>query len=285
MFKKKKFLVPMRLKLIQSISSPRVFIGYLYGFWLGFFMGLRYGAFSSGMEIGIFESFLLITNQSFNLSLMLIGFFILIADAPFIDSQAYYILIRSGSKSWRISMVGYIGTQIMIYESLIFLGGILSCIPLKNFTLDWSATMKILTGAAPKIAILDYQLPILDKWMLTAWSAPLAFFHSFLLTLSYCFFLGLTIFIGNLNSALPIGNLIAIGIHFIGMLVMSDFIPLYWPSMAAHSMLQYHIPGRGVLSLYKSYLLFAVCIAIALIILRKVSRHIDYLGAVSQKTW
>lgn len=275
----------MRLKLIQAISSPRVFIGYLYGFWLGLFMGLRYGEFSSGMEIGIFESFLLITNDSFNLSLMLIGFFILIADAPFIDSQTYYILIRSGSKSWRISMVAYIWAQIMIYESLIFLGGILSCIPLKSCTLDWSDTMKILTGAVPKIAILDYQLPVPDKWMLTAWSAPLAFLHSLLLTLCYCFFLGLTIFIGNLNSALPIGNLIAIGIHFIGMLVMSDFIPLYWPSMAAHSMLQYHIPGRGMLSLHKSYFLFAVCIAIALIILRKVSRHTNYLSAVSQKTW
>lgn len=278
-------LVLVKIKLLHAKTSPRIFIGYLYGFWIGLSMGLRYTFFSCGMETGIFEGFLLITNQSFNIALLLIGFFILIADAPFVDAETYFVLIRSGGTSWRNSMVFYILVQTIIYESLICLGGMIPVFFKGNFTFKWSETMELLTGAAPRIAVLDYQLPILDKWMLTAWSAPVAFLHSFLLTFSYCFFLGLVIFAGNLNAALPVGQLIAVGIHLVGMLVMSDFVPLYWPSLVAHSILQYHIPGKEVLLLGVSYFLFAICIISVLFVLKKISQHTDYHIAVSQKMW
>lgn len=285
MYSKKNFLVPMKIKLFQSLFSPRILTGYLYGFWMGLSMGLRYTAFSSGLEVGLCEGFILITNHSLNMALVLIGFFILIADAPFINSETYYVLIRSGGTSWRLSMITYILVQLIIYEALIFSGSIFPCLLRGNFTMEWSETIAILSGPVPKIAILDYDLPVLDNWMLTAWNAPTALLHSFFLTTFYCLFLGLTIFTGNINSAFPIGNLIAIGIHFIGMLAMSEFVPIYWISMAAHGMLQFHIPGREILSLSASYALFFTAIIIVLLILKKISHFTNYNSAISQKTW
>lgn len=285
MYRRKNYLILIWIKLTQSVSSIRVWAGYIYGFWFGLSMGSRYVAFSSGMEVGIFESFLLLTNHPLNIALLLIGFFVIIADAPFIDTETYYILIRSDGSFWRISMVGYILVQVVIYEAIIFTGGMLPGLIRGNWTAGWSEAMQILTGAAPRIAITTYDLPILDPWMLKTWTAPIALFHSFGLIMLYCFLLGLIVFVGNLNTDLPIGNLAAIGIHFVGMLVMSDFVPLYWPSLVAHGILQYHIPGRKILSLHWSYLLFFVCIIGVLGVLRRISRYTNYNTAVSQKTW
>lgn len=282
---KKSVWIPLCLKWRQAIRSWRIRIGYLYGFWLGISMEIRYVIFSSGLQTGLAEGYLLLTNDLFQTALFLIGFFIIIADAPFVDPETYYILIRSGGPSWRISMIGYIAAQLVLYQGLVLAGGMLPVLWNGNFTTDWSETMHLMAGPASGIAMLEYGLPVPDRWMLSVWSAPEALLHSFLLSGLYCFLLGIVVFTGNLNVRLPLGNLAAIGIHFIGMLVMSDFVPLYWPSMVAHGMLKYHIPGRGMLSLGTSYVLFAVCIAGVLTVLKWISRRTDYNTAVSQKVW
>ncbi|MCD8153440.1 MAG: hypothetical protein LUF78_01875 [Clostridiales bacterium] len=279
------YLIPMTRKLRQAAGSPRVQIGYGYGLWLGISMGLRYIAFSGGLEIGIFESFLMMTNDIFNLSLLLIGFFIIIADAPFIDAETYYVLIRSGGTPWRISMAGYILVQLFFYEILILLGGMLPGLLRGGFTPGWSETMKVMAGASLWNAAAEYDLTILDPWMFSTWSAPEALMHSFCLVTLYGFLLGMIGFTGNLNKNLPLGNLAAVGVHFVGMLVLSGFIPLYRPSMAAHCILQYHISGREVLSLAESYFLYFFCICFIFLILKRISRNTDYQTAVSQRLW
>ena len=154
-----------------------------------------------------------------------------------------------------------------------------------NFTFEWSDTIQILIGATPQIAMTEYSLPIPNSWILRFFSVNEALFHSFLLTSLYCSFLGFIIFIGNLSSRFPLGMLFAIGIHFSGMLLMSGFVPLYHPAMLAHGIMQFHIPGKEMLSFTESYSLFLLSNVILLSTLTQISGHIDYNIAVSQKNW
>lgn len=66
---------------------------------------------------------------------------------------------------------------------------------------------------------------------------------------------------------------------------MSGFVPLYHPAMLAHGIMQFHIPGKEMLSFTESYSLFLLSNAILLSILTQISGHIDYNIAVSQKNW
>lgn len=284
MSKSQKWIL-LKSRLFQAVHSPRVISGYLFGFWIGVSMGIRYGAFAYGQEIGFSEAFLLVANDKFSLSLLLIGYLIIIADAPFIDTETYYVLIRSGGRSWRIAMIAYLACQLMIYEGLVFLGCFLPGILQGNLTTGWSSTLEILLNVAPKIAITEYQLPVLDSGFIDSWTTFSALIHSFLLTFSYMFFLGFVVFAGNLNQHFPVGNCIAIGIHFIGLLLLSDFVPLYQPSLLAHGILQFHIPERGALSLSQSLLLFLICDLGTGGYLKFISQRMDYNTAVSQRNW
>ena len=109
--------------------------------------------------------------------------------------------------------------------------------------------------------------------------------NSLLLNMCYLGLLGIIMFLGNLNARLPAGSLVIVGIHLTGMLVMSDFVPLFKPSLVAHAMFQYHLPRYGPLSISESYLVFGALFLCAFWVLHILSRHIDYNVAVSQKTW
>lgn len=286
MHKKKSTAVLIRMQLWQAFLSPRILIGYLYSLWMGISIGMRYTSFSGGMQIGIFDAFILLSNEKFQVTLLMIGFLIVIADAPFVDSRTYYVLIRSSSSKWRHSMVVYIALQVFIYEGIALLGSMIPCVIGGNpGTLnEWSEVLQIMQNAMPEIAVSNYDLPIIGNGILKSFSVVQALIHSFVLNSAYLFFLGLVIFAGNLNSRLPLGNIIAIGIHLIGMLVMSDFVPLYKPSLVAHGILTFHTQ-HGPLSLTESYLMFAILYIMLMLILRKISEHTDYNTAVSQKTW
>lgn len=285
--RKRKFAaILIRMQLWQAFLSPRILIGYLYSLWMGISIGMRYTSFSSGMQIGIFDAFILLSNERFQVTLLMIGLLIVIADAPFVDSRTYYVLIRSSSSKWRHSMVVYIALQIFIYEGIALAGSMIPCLLGGNLGTinEWNEVFQIMQNAMPRTAISRYNLPMLGNGILKSFSVIQALVHSFALNCAYLFLLGLVIFTGNLNSRLPLGNIIAIGIHLIGMLVMSDFVPLYKPSLVAHGILTFHTES-GPLSLTESYLVFSILYIILMIILHNMSKYIDYNTAVSQKTW
>lgn len=286
MRKRKHNAVLIRMQLWQALLSPRVLVGYMYSLWMGVSIGMRYTAFSSGMQTGIFDAFILLSNERFQVTLLMIGFLIVIADAPFVDSRTYYVLIRSSGSRWRHSMTAYIALQVFIYEGIALFGSMIPCVIGGNPGVlnEWSEVLQIMQNAMPEIAVSKYDLPIIGNGILKSFSVVQALFHSFILNSAYLFLLGLVIFAGNLNSRLPLGNIIAVGIHLIGMLAMSDFVPLYKPSLVAHGILTFHTQ-HGQLSLAESYLVFAVLDLMLMLILRKISEHTDYNTAVSQKTW
>lgn len=286
MHKRKRNTVLIRMQLWQAVLSPRVLVGYVYSLWMGISIGMRYTAFSSGMQTGIFDAFILLSNERFQVTLLMIGFLIVIADAPFVDSRTYYVLIRSSGSKWRHSMTVYIALQVFIYEGIALLGSMIpGVIGGNSGTLnEWSEVLQIMQNAMPEIAVSKYDLPIIGNGILKSFSAVQALFHSFVLNSAYLFLLGLVIFVGNLNSRLPLGNIIAVGLHLVGMLVVSDFVPLYKPSLVAHGILTFHT-DHGPLSLTESYLVFAIWYIILMIILQNMSKYIDYNTAVSQKTW
>lgn len=100
-------LILIQLKLQSSILIPRIWAGYIYGFWLGLSISIRYLQFAAGNTVGIFYSFLLLYNDIFQVTLLVIGFFIIIADAPFVNSMTYFTLIRSSGLLWRLSMTSF----------------------------------------------------------------------------------------------------------------------------------------------------------------------------------
>ena len=160
-------LILIQLKLQSSILIPRIWAGYIYGFWLGLSISIRYLQFAAGNTVGIFDSFLLLYNDIFQVTLLVIGFFIIIADAPFVNSMTYFTLIRSSGLLWRLSMTSYLLIQLLIYQAIIIMGCIFPIFINGNFTFEWSDTIQILIGATPQIAMTEYSLPTVSYTHLT----------------------------------------------------------------------------------------------------------------------
>lgn len=111
----------MRNIFQEECRDKRVIMGFilgiaLFGHWLYFF--LRY-AWDVGEPIHILEAFIVIEHNNKNMLFLVLGWLLIIADAPFIRGNIYFILHRSSRKKWNMGMLFYIMLQAFCYVACI----------------------------------------------------------------------------------------------------------------------------------------------------------------------
>lgn len=101
----------------EECRDKRVIMGYvlgiaIFGYWLHVF--LQY-VWDTGEPMNILEAFIVIENHNINMLLLIIGWILIISDAPFIKGNIYLILYRSSRMRWNMGMMFYIMLQALLY--------------------------------------------------------------------------------------------------------------------------------------------------------------------------
>lgn len=69
---------------------------------------------------------------------------LMFCDAPFLDNQAYYSIIRAGRVNWALGQLCYIILAALIYTVVFYLSSVIVLIPHIEISLDWGKMIKTL---------------------------------------------------------------------------------------------------------------------------------------------
>lgn len=257
------FTVIVRGMFQQEQRSGRVFMGYLLGiaimgYWMSGF--LRYVA-DTGEPINILETFCVIEQHYVNLLFLVLGWLLVVADAPFMKGNLYLLLYRCGRKRWNMGMLFYILAQAFFYTAAMasfatmisgffgFAGNM------------WSSPVYVLALDVGNSIGTKYNITFPWLMMMKTMSVPQAFAVTFLFFYLYLAFMGVLFYTAALLFSRTVGIAVAMGVHLAGYLRM----------MSGHtetSLLARAIPGNfidGTRSCWQSAALFLGLIIILMV--------------------
>ena len=92
----------MRNTFQEERSNKRVIMGFLlgtalFGYWLNLF--IQYVR-DTGEPVNILEAFIAIAHHNKNMLFLIVGWILIISDAPFVKGNTYLLLCRSSRKQW-----------------------------------------------------------------------------------------------------------------------------------------------------------------------------------------
>ena len=90
-------------QLRAALMSKRVLIGYLIGVMAALKAAYLYGEYASNHPIQIFEPWLMNFRSLADITIMLVGFILVVADAPFVDSRSLDGKLYLYDSSWLYS--------------------------------------------------------------------------------------------------------------------------------------------------------------------------------------
>ena len=121
---------------------------------------------------------------------------LIFCNAPFIDNNALFIIVRSKRKTWIGGQLLYIISASLVYNAFIFLCTLITSLPYSELSLEWG---KILYTIADSSIAANAGYPFIDtsRFVLT-WFSPLqAVWFTFLLSWLMCTMIGMLIYVLN----------------------------------------------------------------------------------------
>ena len=110
----KKILILFWRQLRTSFSRKRVIAGYLVGIISSLMAGVNYYHFLGNHTANFAEAFIQHYVTVGDVTVMLLGFILVLSDAPFIQTDSFMMIHRSGRKNWYDAMWIYIIVQASI---------------------------------------------------------------------------------------------------------------------------------------------------------------------------
>ena len=157
--------IPMAVRITfgtlrQEMGSLRVIMGYLLGMtFLALALNDFFGyAMDIKEPVNIFEAFIVMENQGIAGRFWVLGYLLIIADAPFIRRNTYMLLYRSGRRVWNMGMLLYVLTQAFAYSGCLAVGSVAAGIPCGFFGRHWSSPVYLLAVNASGAIAEKYSL-------------------------------------------------------------------------------------------------------------------------------
>ena len=195
-----KVIIIFKGMLRQEMRSIRVIMGYLLGLTflaLGLNDFLRY-VNEIKEPVNICEAFIVTANQGMSGRLWMLGYLLIIADAPFVKANTYITLYRSGRRIWSMGMLFYVLIQAFMYTICFAAVSVVVSTPLGFFGQIWSSPVYILaTGTSGAIAG-KYNLYFDGIAMMKHMTVLQAFGITFLYMFCYLAFIGVLLYVCNL---------------------------------------------------------------------------------------
>ena len=248
----------------QEQRSGRVVMGYLLGFavmgyWIACF--LRYAA-DTGEPINILETFCVVEQHYVNMLFLVLGWLLVVADAPFMKGNIYLLLYRCGRKRWNMGMFFYILMQAFLYTAAMAAFTIIISSFFGFAGNMWSSPVYSLALDATNSIGVKYNITFPWLAMMKAMSVPQAFAVTFLFLYLYLAFVGALLYTAALLFSGIAGMVVVMGVHLAGYLRMMD-------GYTETSLLARAVPGNfidGTLSYWKSVVLFLELIAVLMVL-------------------
>lgn len=188
----------------------------------------------SGVPVWIFP---FLYSQFYTKVLFTLPVVLMFCDAPFVDNNRLFIMMRTTRTKWLGGQLLYIVTASGIYYLFIFVISFLSTIFYGDFSLEWGRTLTALAynnSAANEAHV--YSLAV--SMIVIEYFTPLsACFYTFILSWLSAVFLGLLIFVCNLFTGSRIWGIAACSFFIImslsakGVRNMDRFSPITWSTL------------------------------------------------------
>lgn len=253
----------------EEWHSKRVIMGFLlgmalFGYWLNLF--LQY-TLESGEPVNILEAFIVVEHHHKSILFLVVGWLLVISDAPFIKRNTYLSLYRSSRKKWESAMLQYIMVQAFLYVASIAAVSVAASAFLGFWGNMWSSPVYHLAMDTGNDLGVKYNISFPWANVMQAMTAPQAFLITFLFLFLYLVWIGFMLYVCNLLLKEIYGILIVFGIQLSGYLLQQDgFTDL---SLMAKAIPGYAIDGTGgqwnVVALFCTMILILALISLWLI--------------------
>lgn len=263
-----------------ALMSKRVLTGYLIGVMAALKTAYLYGGYASNHPIQIFEPWLMNFRSFADMTIMLAGFILVVADAPFVDSRSLLTIYRTSRKNWYEGLCLYVLVQGMIYFALSLAASCIYTIPHGYIQNQWSVAMKQFVLWPSDKAIITWHLVAPDKALIESVLPWEAVFHTFLLMFLYSLVLGMLLYVLNVGISRAIGTIAAAVVHVGGIILMNlnvSYKITRWSLMKNSSYL-WHFEAK--LDLMFSYILFLLCYVCILLVGPGILKHADFRYSV-----
>ncbi len=196
----RKIMILTKGLLCQEIKSVRVLMGYLLGLtllamWVNDFLGY---AGELGEPVNLWEAFVVAAHQDVPARCLVLGYLLVIADAPFVRGNTYITLYRSGRRVWNLGMLLYILCQAFLYPLSLAAFCTAVSAPYGFWGRIWSSPAYVLAADAAKALAGRYHLVFDGMAMMKYMTAPQAFGMTFLYLFCYLAFIGILLYVCNL---------------------------------------------------------------------------------------
>lgn len=263
-------------------SVPRVWLGYLLGICIALVKTADYRGYCNGNAMQIYEPFILIMNDYMNFSLVLLGLFVVLVDAPFINSRSIYTAVRGSRRSWYWGMILYIVFQTFVYYLAIFGATALFCMNTAYVKNVWSQSFYILGAFQPLEALTQWGLSFQGEDIVKYLTPAITFSVTYFMGMLYSLLLLFLAFLINMNGRWILGNVISVLVHLLSIvLIKSAYVAvLIRFSPLAYSQLVYRIINEnGIETLYRSWIFFGTVLGVILLLGHFLVKGTDFVIA------
>lgn len=210
-----------KITLLEEQRNKRVIMGFmlgiaLFGYWLNCF--IQY-AVDIGEPINILEGFIVVEHYNKNILFLVLGWLLMMSDAPFIKRNTYLMLCRSNRKKWNIAMLQYIIIQAFFYVSGIAVISVVVSAFLGYWGNMWSSPVYNLAMDTANHLGGKYNITVPLVNIMKTMTVPQAFTITVVFLFLYLVLIGFLLYVCNLLLKEIYGILIVFGIQISGYLL------------------------------------------------------------------
>ena len=266
---------------LEEQHNKRVIMGFilgmaLFGYWLNLF--LQY-ALDIGEPVNILEAFIVVEHHHKSILFLIVGWLLIISDAPFIKRNTYLSLCRSSRKKWNVAMLQYIIIQAFLYVASIAIVSVAASFLCGFWGNIWSSPVYNLAMDNRNHLGVKYNISFPWVNVMQAMTVPQAFMITFVFLFLYLILIGFLLYVCNLLLKEIYGILIVFGIQISGYLLQQEGVT--YLSLMAKAIPGYAIDGNG--GQWKVIVLFCVIILILALISLWLIGRVDFKDEVEEE--
>lgn len=259
-----------------QMTSKRVWLGYLIGVVILLHRSVDYFMYadSFGETVNVLEPFIIAGNDASTIMFMVLGWLLIISEAPFVNSNAQFLICRTNRQKWNIAMLLYIALQGAVYYSILAMSTMI-------FSLGRSFGRNAWSSILIKLAENPYQNNVLVFFPYTSFIKKLsvyaAFGYTWALSLLYGIILGIILYTFSQATNRLVGAAAAFLFHFWGYEIMEEGLGVVVKySLLARSMPAPQMSGYSGASIGQTLLIYFLLIWVLVSVSNKISRNIDF---------
>lgn len=260
-----------------EIHSKRVLLGYLVGIVMILKQSAGYLLYSNeiGLSVNVLEPFIVAGNNYNTVMFLVLGWLLVISEAPFVNSNSTFLMYRTQRTTWNYAMTLYIMVQGIFYYAITAVSSIVISVFNGYFANIWSPAIIKLISDGNKVNALEVYFPY--PQFMRQESVFSAFIITWSLCLLYGIVLALVLYVFNLFTNQIVGAVAAFLFHFLGYELMKEgYMVIIKYSLLARSVPVLLIGSELDATLPQSYVLFALLIVILIFISGRIVKYVDF---------